>query len=146
MKDALLATVIDEYATVEAFASLLAYEQKALAAASPLDTLPSIIEKKTELTEKLAALEKVRDEQLAQLGFPSGWKGMEMVSGEDARLADQWTLLQASAERARRANFNNGHMIRTRMNYNQRALAILRGTGETASFYGPDGRMPTVGV
>jgi flagella synthesis protein FlgN len=30
MKDDLLSTLIDEHATVEAFASLLAYEQKAL--------------------------------------------------------------------------------------------------------------------
>ena len=33
MKDALLATVIDEIAAVEAFESLLAYEEKALIAA-----------------------------------------------------------------------------------------------------------------
>jgi flagella synthesis protein FlgN len=141
MKEALLATVIDEYATVEAFASLLAYEEKALAAVSPLGTLPAIIEKKTELTEQLASLEKTRDAQLRELGFPSGWKGMELAVASDARLAEQWKLLQAVVERARRANTNNGLMIRVRMNYNQSALAILRGAAEKAAVYGPDGRM-----
>ena len=63
MKDALLATVIDETAAVQAFESLLVHEEKALIAASPLDTLPSIIEQKTALTEQLAALERQRDEQ-----------------------------------------------------------------------------------
>ena len=141
MKDALLATVIDEYATVEAFASLLAYEEKALAAVSPLDTLPAIIEKKTELTEQLTSLEKVRDAQLRELGLPPGSKGMQIAVAGDARLAEQWKLLQAVVERARRANTNNGLMIRVRMNYNQNALAILRGASEKAAVYGPDGRM-----
>ena len=141
MKDALLATVIDEYATVEAFASLLAYEEKALAAASPLEMLPSIIEKKSELTDQLASLEKSRDTQLRDLGLPPGWKGMELASAQDARLAEHWKLLQAVVQRARRANTNNGLMIRVRMNYNQSALAILRGAASKASVYGPDGRM-----
>ncbi|QCP47787.1 flagellar protein FlgN [Trinickia violacea] len=144
MKDALLATVIDEHATVEAFASLLAYEEKALTAASPLEVLPSIIDKKTELTEQLASLEKSRDAQLRDLGLPPGWKGMELAAAQDARLAEHWKLLQAVVQRARRANTNNGLMIRVRMNYNQSALAILRGAASKASVYGPDGRMAGV--
>ncbi|WP_207005266.1 flagella synthesis protein FlgN [Trinickia mobilis] len=144
MKDALLATVIDEYATVEAFASLLAYEEKALAAVSPLGTLPSIVEKKTELTGQLAALEKARDAQLRDLGFPPGWKGMELAAAADTRLAEHWQLLQAVVQRARRANTNNGLMIRVRMNYNQSALAILRGAAQNGAVYGPDGRMAAV--
>ena len=146
MRDALFATVTEEHATLEAFASLLAYEEKALAAVSPLDTLPGIIEKKNELTEKLASLEKTRDDQLRQMGLPAGWKGMELAIADDARLAKQWKLLQAVVERARRANATNGLMIRVRMNYNQSALAILRGTTarHAATVYGPDGRMAAV--
>src|ERR1700722_10813317 len=84
MKDALLATVIDETAAVQAFESLLAYEEKALIAASPLETLPSIIEQKTGLTEQLAALERQRDEQLGALGLPKGFVGMEQAVTGDA--------------------------------------------------------------
>ena len=40
MKDALLATLIEEYSTVEAFASILTLESKALTALSPLELLP----------------------------------------------------------------------------------------------------------
>jgi flagella synthesis protein FlgN len=144
MKDGLLATVIEEHATLEAFASLLVYEQKALSAVSPLETLPSIIDRKTELTGTLARLEKVRDAQLREMGLPGGWKGMELAVASDTRLSEQWSLLQGVVERARRANATNGLMIQVRMNYNQSALAVLRGASRNAAVYGPDGRMAAV--
>ncbi len=145
MKDTLLATVIDEYAAVEAFASVLACEEKALTAVSPLEQLPPIIEMKTELVEKLSALEKQRDSQLAELGFPPGWRGMELASGADPRLATQWALLQKAAERAKRSNTTNGVLIHTRMEYNRRALDVLKGAQHKAGLYGPDGRIPSFG-
>jgi flagellar biosynthesis protein FlgN len=147
MKDALLATLIDEHATVEAFASLLAYEEKALVSADGMEALPQIVEQKTTLTQRLAGLEKARDAQLAGLGLPGGRKGIEMACDGDTRLASQWALLKGSTERARRKNLTIGMMIRTRMEHNRRALAILRGeTGNAAMLYGPDGRLPAFGL
>jgi flagella synthesis protein FlgN len=148
MKDELLSTLIDEHATVEAFASLLAYEEKALTSSEALAALPSIVEQKSELTERLAGLEKVRDAQLTELGLPRGRKGIEMACGGDTRLANQWALLKGSTERARRANLTVGMMINTRMDHNRRALAILRGEsrGAGAMLYGPDGRLPAFGL
>ncbi|NKJ45963.1 flagellar biosynthesis protein FlgN [Burkholderia sp. SG-MS1] len=144
MKDALLATLIDEYSTVEAFASILTIESKVLASASALDELPSIVEKKTELIGVLARLEAARDAQLTELGLPAGWPGMELAADSDARIAAQWSLLQKAVERARRANTNNGELIRVRMDYNQRALAALQVNvpRKANNFYGPDGRIP----
>ena len=146
MKDALLNTVTEEHATLEAFASLLVYEEKALAAVSPVETLPAILEKKTELTAKLASLEKARDAELKALGLPGGKLGIELASADEPRLAQQWKLVQEVVDRARRANMTNGLMIRVRMNYNEKALAILRGaTSNNASgVYGPDGRVSVV--
>ena len=146
MKDALLHTVTEEHATLEAFASLLVYEEKALTAVSPVETLPAILEKKTELTDKLASLEKARDAQLKALGLPAGKRGMELAGADEPRLAQQWKLVQDVVERARRANMTNGLMIRVRMNYNEKALAILRGAtaNNTAGVYGPDGRVSAV--
>lgn len=141
MRDELLATVNDEHATVEAFASLLAYEEKALTMASPLEALPGIIEKKNGLIEQLANLERLRDSQLAALGFPGGKKGMDQAAESDTRLASRWQLLQQSADRAQRANANNGMLVRIRMDYNERALAVLRAAPERVGFYGPDGRV-----
>jgi flagella synthesis protein FlgN len=143
MKDALLATLIEEYSTVEAFASILTLETRALTALSPMEQLPPIVEKKTELIGKLAQLEITRDAQLAQLGFPSGWPGMELAAGADSRLATQWALLQKAADRARRFNSRNGELIRVRIDYNQRALTALQVTvPQKVGFYGPDGRIP----
>jgi flagella synthesis protein FlgN len=143
MKDALLATLIEEYSAVEAFASILTLETKALTALSPLELLPPIVEKKTELIGELAKLEATRDGLLAELGFPAGWPGMELAASTDARIAEQWSLLQKAAERARRCNTSNGELIRVRMDYNQRALAALQvNVPRKAGFYGPDGRIP----
>lgn len=144
MKDALLATVIDELAAVEAFESLLAFEEKALIAASPLEALPPIIEQKTTLTEQIAALEQTRDAQLAALGFATGFAGMEAAVAADERLGDHWNRLRAAATRARQGNNCNGVLIRTRMEYNRRALAELRVAPAKSGFYGPDGRVPGV--
>lgn len=144
MKDALLATVIDETAAVQAFESLLAFEEKALTAASPLETLPSIIEQKTALTEQLAALERLRDEHLGALGLPAGFVGMQQAVTDDETLSAHWKELLAAAGRARRGNNNNGVLIRTRMEYNRNALAALTIAPAKSAFYGPDGRVPGV--
>jgi flagellar biosynthesis protein FlgN len=148
MKDDLLATLIDEHAAVEAFASLLAFEEKALTSADGMDSLPQIVEQKSTLTQRLAGLEKVRDAQLAGLGLPSGRKGIELACDGDTRLTGQWALLKGSTERARRQNLTIGMMIRTRMEHNRRALAILRGETNTGAtmLYGPDGRLPAFGL
>ena len=102
MKDALLATVIDELAAVEAFESLLAFEEKALIAASPLETLPSIIEQKTALTERIAGLEKQRDAQLAALGFARRFcrDGIGGDEGRTARRAVEAALRRRHARQA----------------------------------------------
>jgi flagella synthesis protein FlgN len=121
----------------------LTLETKALTALSPVELLPPVIDKKTELIGELAKLETRRDELLAEMGFPGGWAGMELAASTDERLAAQWSLLQKAAERARRFNTSNGELIRVRMDYNQRALTALQvALPQKANFYGPDGRIP----
>jgi flagellar biosynthesis protein FlgN len=144
MKDALLATVIDETAAVAAFEALLAFEQKALTAARPLEVLPSLIEQKTALTEQLAALEKQRDIQLGALGLPPGSAGMQQAVADDEELTGHWEQLLAAAKRAQRGNNNNGVLIRTRMEFNRRTLAAMRIVPVKQGFYGPDGRVPGI--
>jgi len=146
MTNTLLATVIDEYATIEEFASVLVFEQKALTQLDPAEVLRPIVEKKTELVGKLASLEKIRDAQLAAMGLPAGRSGIELAAGRDPTLAAQWSLLQRSVVRARRSNKTNGVLIRTRMEYNQRALDVLQVRPPKPSFYGPDGRVPGLGL
>ncbi|AOK28146.1 MULTISPECIES: flagella synthesis protein FlgN [Burkholderia] len=141
MRDELLATITDEHASVEAFASLLAYEEKALTTPEPLDALPGLVARKLELINKLARLERERDALLASLGLPAGKKGMDRAAEGDVRIANGWQLLQQAAERARHANAINGMLIRIRMDHNEKALAVLRATPQRAALYGPDGRL-----
>ena len=69
---------------------------------------------------------------------------MEAAVAGDERLVEQWKLLRAAATRAKQANNNNGVLIRTRMDYNRRALAALQVAPAKSGFYGPDGRVPGV--
>ncbi|WP_248320717.1 MULTISPECIES: flagella synthesis protein FlgN [unclassified Caballeronia] len=144
MRDALLATVTEEVAAVQAFEALLEHEEKALIAAQPLAALPEIIGQKTALTERISGLEKERDAHLNALGFSGGFAGMEAAAEADTRIAEQWKLLCAAARRAKQGNNNNGVLIRTRMEYNRKALAALQVAPSKAGFYGPDGRVPGV--
>jgi flagella synthesis protein FlgN len=62
----------------------------------------------------------------------------------DARLAPIWEELAKNAASARSRNLTNGMLVRTRMEYNQRAIAVLREAGSTGAstpVYGPDGRI-----
>jgi flagella synthesis protein FlgN len=99
MKDALLATLVEEYSAVEAFASILTLETKALTALSPLELLPPIVEQKTELIGVLARLETTRDGLLAEMGFPAGWPG---TRGQRRR-ARRRTMVAAAKGRRTRA-------------------------------------------
>jgi flagella synthesis protein FlgN len=108
-----------------------------------MELLPPIVEQKTELIGTLAKLETTRDALLAEMDLPPGRPGMELAASTDTRLAEQWSLLQKAAERARRTNTSNGELIRVRMEYNQRALTALQvSVPKKAGFYGPDGRIP----
>ncbi|KMY86068.1 Flagellar biosynthesis protein FlgN [Candidatus Paraburkholderia calva] len=142
MKDALLATLTEEVATVVAFEELLATEEKALIAAQPLDVLPAIIAHKTALTERIAALEQERNSSLTELGLLTGTTGMDAAASGDARITEQWALLCAVARCAKDVNNSNGVLIRTRMEYNRKVLAALQVSPAKAGFYGPDGRVP----
>lgn len=142
---ALYAILVDEHSAVEAFASLLACEERVLCSAEPLEALGPIVEDKTALAEKLAKLEAARNAHLVALGLPAGRAGMELAAASDTRLSRQWAQLQQSAERARTRNATNGVLIRVRMDYNRRALDALRATPVSQDFYGPDGRLAAVG-
>ncbi|WJF90435.1 flagellar protein FlgN [Paraburkholderia bonniea] len=143
MKDALLATVAEEHAVVLSFAALLAQEEHALTALSPLELLPPLVEQKTALIYQLAVLEQTRDAQLAALGFPAGRPGLEQAAHADERLGALWPRVKEAVDHARGLNLVNGALIATRMDYNARALASLQVViPKPAAFYGPDGKLP----
>ncbi|AKJ69707.1 hypothetical protein PATSB16_41080 [Pandoraea thiooxydans] len=138
MKQDLLTAIANEHATVAVFAAVLDEEQRALVAGS-LEPLPALTERKAQLVAELAEHGRCRDRQLNEMGFGAGRAGGEAAAAGDAEIGQAWAELLTLAAAAKRNNDLNGSLIRTRLNYTQRALAALNlGTGEP--LYGPDGR------
>lgn len=138
MKQDLLTAIASERATVADFAAVLDEEQRALVAGS-LEPLPALTQRKAQLVAALAEHGRQRDRQLHEMGFDAGRAGGEAAAACDAEIGRAWAELLALAATAKRNNDINGSLIRTRLNYTQRALAALNaGVGEP--LYGPDGR------
>ncbi|CAB3778574.1 flagella synthesis protein FlgN [Pararobbsia alpina] len=142
MTTALLDALQDELVAVEDFTQVLEQEEAALIDGNLMAILPAIVERKTELTEKLTSYGKQREAALADLGFPASRDGMVAAIGADSSLADAWKRLLTQAERARARNVTNGLLIKTRMDYNHQALIALRLAAGAPAIYGPDGRLP----
>jgi flagella synthesis protein FlgN len=142
MTAALLDALQDELVAVEDFTQVLEQEEAALIDGNLMAILPAIVERKTELTEKLTSYGKLREAALADLGFPASRDGMTAAIGADGSLAETWKRLLTQAERARARNVTNGLLIKTRMDYNHQALIALRLAAGAPAIYGPDGRLP----
>jgi flagella synthesis protein FlgN len=144
MKSALLIYVTEEQAAAAEFAKVLAEEQAALLAGPVLDELPAIVERKSALIARLSELALQRERCLHALGHGDGRDGIASAIEQDSRLAPIWQDLVRHAGEARSRNVTNGILVRTRLDYNQRALNVLRDACGMApvAIYGPDGRMP----
>jgi flagella synthesis protein FlgN len=142
MTAALLDALQDELVAVEDFTQVLEQEEAALIDGNLMAILPAIVERKTELTEKLTSYGKQREAALADLGFPASRDGMAAAIGANSSLAETWKRLLTQAERARARNVTNGLLIKTRMDYNHQALIALRLAAGAPAIYGPDGRLP----
>jgi len=92
----------------------------------------------------LSELALQRERCLESLGHEAGRDGMLSAIQHDPRLTAIWEDLVLHATQARSRNVTNGMLVRTRLDYNQRALNVLRDACGIApvAVYGPDGRMP----
>ncbi len=142
MTAALLDALQEELNAVEAFTQVLEQEEAALIDGNLMAVLPGIVERKTDLTERLTSYGKQREAALADMGLPANRDGMTSAIGKDHSLADTWKKLLTQAERARARNVTNGLLIKTRMDYNHQALIALRLAAGAPAIYGPDGRLP----
>ncbi|HTJ91837.1 MAG TPA: flagellar protein FlgN [Pararobbsia sp.] len=142
MTAALLDALNEELNAVEAFTEVLEQEEAALIDGNLMAVLPGIVERKTDLTEKLSVFGKQREAALSDMGLPANRDGMNSAIGDNDSLASAWRKLLTSAERARARNVTNGLLIKTRMDYNHQALIALRLAAGAPAIYGPDGRLP----
>lgn len=131
----------DECAAVWQFCDLLDEECDTLMGAS-LDALAALIERKTQLASRLAALGRARDARLTAHGYPPGRAGCEAAARADTVTAQAWQALREATLRARQANDNNGALVQARLDYVRQACDALRTgqPGDAAPLYGADGR------
>jgi len=131
----------EEIARLEEFVALL-QEEQALLAAGDGDRLLSLVETKTALANRLAALGEMREAALARQGCGAGREGMEAWLARQGNPARQaaWQKFLALAAQARELNEVNGKLIGLQMHHNQQALAALMSATDRAMVYGPDGQ------
>jgi flagella synthesis protein FlgN len=142
---ATLASLLEqELRTLESFLALLRQEQSLLETVS-IEALGELAEEKSALTAELARLADAREAELTRGGFGHGKVGMDAwaestvspVSGKN------WQRLLELAAEARGLNELNGKLIVTRLQHNQKALAVLMTAADQAMTYGPDGQQRT---
>jgi len=132
-----------EAAAFSDFFELLRTEQAALAARD-IEALLQIGPSKAERIGALNDLARRRAAYLTGQAFAPDRTGMAqwllVQGGSDAGvLSAAWQRLLDTAARAQALNRENGVLIETRLQHNQRLLTAL-GSGAQPSLYGPDGQ------
>jgi flagellar biosynthesis protein FlgN len=138
--------VADLHAEAQAFSAfleLLRTEQAALEARD-VDAVLQLAQTKAERVGVLNDLARRRGNYLTGQSFTPDRNGMAQwllaYAGPDqASLTGVWQALLATAGAAQAVNRENGLLIETRLQHNQRLLGALA-SGNQPSLYGPDGQ------
>jgi flagella synthesis protein FlgN len=144
---ALQQTLVAETQTVAHFVDLLKLEQASLSSGDT-DALPAHAEQKIALAAQLNTLAAQRNAALAAQGFCADRAGVEAWCAKhpaEGTAAKAWSTLLSLAAEARQLNQLNGGLIQTRMQYNAKALEVLRGGSKALDLYGPDGQSQSTG-
>jgi flagella synthesis protein FlgN len=143
-----IADLRSEAGTFEDFLELLRAEQAALADRD-VDALVRLAQVKSERIALLNDLARRRTGYLTAHAFAADRAGMAQWliahgNAEQAALSALWQRLLDAASRAQQINRENGALIETRLQHNQRLLAALTAGGQP-SLYGPDGQTRIAG-
>jgi flagella synthesis protein FlgN len=132
----------EETDTVRRFIAVLRQEQSLLADGQ-IDGLVAIAEEKSAFADRLGALARQRDAQVAAEGGENMGAWLAKPANQGQR--DAWRQLLDLARQARSLNETNGKLIELRMQHNQQALAVLMAAADQAMTYGPDGQQRPAG-
>lgn len=142
MPDKLLEIVIEQCSVIEALIDVLVDEERVLTTVWPGDALPDVVERKVRLVDRITVLEKELEAALQARGFPGGLAGLDAAAADEPAVAGECARLRSFVRRANHRNMNNGVLLHTRMEYNRRALAVLKGAPQfNADVYGRNGRL-----
>lgn len=129
-----------ELTLVEGFNALLENEKLALQG-KDTDQLSTITAEKLALVQKIEEADGVRNRFVIAAGQPGDRQGLEALLGKtgDAAAKALWQALLTQAELARSLNLTIGKLIATKMQSNDKALAVLTQHTPRSTVYGPNG-------
>lgn len=133
--------VAQELGFLQSFVALLRQEQTLLTQGDAA-RVAELVEEKSALAAKLAALAGTRESDLAERKLPAGRAGMAawIASPDGASSRRRWEQLLVLAAEAKLINETNGKLIGLHLQHNQQALNILMAAANQAATYGPDGQ------
>jgi flagella synthesis protein FlgN len=132
----------EETRALRAFLDLLEQERKALHDGDA-DRLLALADEKNRSSGQLSRLALRRSQWFAAAGLGSGATAVSAWLNRlppEAPQRGAWQALLDAALRARALNEECGALIRTRMQHNRQALAVLLAASDQATLYGPDGQ------
>lgn len=136
----LVQSLAAEAASFHDFVLLLQSEQDALVQGE-VDKLIELARRKSEQIFQLSQLAEARNHYLSGQGCSDMEQWLKRLdSNEAATPAATWKQLLNEAREAQHLNQTNGVMIETRLQHNQKALAVLQAAANQTSVYGPDGQ------
>lgn len=143
-----IADLHSEASSFESFLELLRTEQAALADRD-IDAVVLLAQSKSEHIASLNGLARRRNDYLRAQALTPDRAGMSQWliahgGAEQAALSSVWQGLLTTAAQAQGINRENGILIETRLQNNQRVLAALT-SGIQPSLYGPDGQTRIAG-
>ena len=136
-----------EAEAVQQFVELLKLEQASLTSGRT-DALPEYAEQKIKLATQLNSLAAQRKLSMTAQGFDTNRAGVEAWCSKHAsemNASSTWSKILSLAGEAQELNRLNGELIKTRLQYNARALEALHGGKNSLDLYGPDGQSTASG-
>ena len=137
----LLDHVTREHAAIGAFLEVLDQEVQAMNQRDFIN-LSRLTERKSQLTDEIAAIGHQREIEQVRLGYGSDRHGADAAAeaGGDV-LQNAWRRLLERATQARDGNHRNGVMIHTHLDFTRQTIGFLQARGQP--LYGPDGTHKT---
>ena len=137
MSSLLLSHLIREQAAIGEFLDLLEQEAQAMSEGDFV-RLSSLSEHKSQLTDQIAQLDRLREAEQLALGYAADRSGADAAAAAgNPALRHAWSGLLDHAAQAHERNHRNGVLIHTHLDFTRQAINFLQARGQP--LYGPDG-------
>lgn len=140
MNSRLLDHLTQEHAAIGEFLELLDAEAQAMTDGD-FANMPGLAERKSELADQIASLDRLREVEQLALGYAANRSGAAAAAAGNTALQNAWSSLLERATQAHERNHRNGVMIHTHLDFTRQAISFLQASGQP--LYGPDGTHKT---